>query len=331
MDKNFFTYVKEHKNIVIASLLLLFILSFSLFFMTYNSKDNRTKRYLKNLAEELNDVNSTLTNGVKDLTIDTNNTKEILSTGIESLNEILISVSEVNSESSDVSSLKKNLTNALNSTINLYDNSLIILSNPENVKDNDELNKFNTFKENCILDYSKLVDNNIKISFSDDSLKFIDNFNNYMNTLIKINRDSDFKNSQQKDFIYTLESFNDDITYLNEDLTLAINKIREDKRDFQGIIDDIYNKEDTFNNLKDKLAFLSIPEGCMEIYESLNEYLNTYSAYLNTIKEAVIYEKISSNADDASEQITKNYKNSTSKRNDVLKAYESYENKLKNF
>lgn len=331
MDKNFFTYVKEHKNIVIASLLLLFILSFSLFFMTYNSKDNRTKRYLKNLAEELNDVNSTLTNGVKDLTIDTNNTKDILSTGIENLNKIIISVSEVNSESSDVSSLKENLTNALNSTINLYDNSLIILSNPENVKNNDDLNKFNTFKENCILDYSKLVDNNIKISFSDDSLKFIDNFNNYMNTLIKINRDSEFKNSQQKDFIYTLESFNDDITYLNEDLTLAINKIREDKRDFQGIIDDIYNKEDTFNNLKNKLAFLSIPEGCMEIYESLNEYLNTYSAYLNTIKEAVIYEKTSSDVDDASEKITKNYKNSTSKRNDVLKAYSSYENKLKNF
>ncbi|MGG7059422.1 hypothetical protein ACQPUY_08950 [Clostridium nigeriense] len=331
MDKNFFTYVKEHKNIVIASLLLLFILSFSLFFITYNSKDNRTKRYLKNLAEELNDVNSTLTNGVKDLTIDTNNTKDILSTGIENLNKIIISVSEVNSESSDVSSLKENLTNALNSTINLYDNSLIILSNPENVKNNDDLNKFNTFKENCILDYSKLVDNNIKISFSDDSLKFIDNFNNYMNTLIKINRDSEFKNSQQKDFIYTLESFNDDITYLNEDLTLAINKIREDKRDFQGIIDDIYNKEDTFNNLKNKLAFLSIPEGCMEIYESLNEYLNTYSAYLNTIKEAVIYEKTSSDVDDASEKITKNYKNSTSKRNDVLKAYSSYENKLKNF
>jgi len=331
MDKNFFTYVKEHKNIVIASLLLLFILSFSLFFMTYNSKDNRTKRYLKNLAEELNDVNLTLTNGVKDLTIDTNNTKDILSTGIENLNKILISVSEVNSESSDVSSLKENLTNALNSTINFYDNSFIILSNPENVKNNDDLNKFNTFKENCILDYSKLVDNNIKISFSDDSLKFIDNFNNYMNTLIKINRDSEFKNSQQKDFIYTLESFNDNITYLNEDLTLAINKIREDKRDFQGIIDDIYNKEDTFNNLKDKLAFLSIPEGCMEIYESLNEYLNTYSAYLNTIKEAVIYEKTSSDVDDASEKITKNYKNSTSKRNDVLKAYASYENKFKNF
>lgn len=331
MDKKFFTYVKEHKNIIIVSLILLFILSFSLFFITYNSKDNKTKRYLKNMAGELNDINSNLTRGVKDLTIDTNKSKEILSTGVEELNKILISVSEVNSESPDILSLKENLTNALNSTINLYDNSLIILSEPQNVKNNEDLNKFNTFKENCILDYSKLEANNIEINFSDESLKFIDNFSNYMNTLIKINRDSEFKNKQQRDFVYSLENFNDDIAYLNEDLTLAINKVREDKRDFQGIIDDIYIKEETYNNLKEKTAFLSIPEGCMEIYDSLNEYLNTYSAYLNTIKEAVIYEKTSSDTDNVSEEITKNYKNSTSKRNDALKAYTSYENKLKNF
>lgn len=331
MYKKFFTYVKEHKNIIITSLTLLFILSFSLFFIEYNSKDNRTKRYLKNLSGELNDVNSTLTNGVKDLTIDTNKTKEILSTGIKELNKILISVTEVNSESANISVLKENLINALNSTITLYDSGLIILSNSNNVKNNEDLNKFNTFKENCKLDYLELEDNNIKINFSDESLKFFDNFSNYMNTLIKINRDSEFTSKQQKDFMYTLESFNDDISYLNEDLTLAINKVREDKRDFQGIIDDIYNKEETFNNLKQKVTFLSIPEGCMEIYESLNEYLNTYSIYLNTIKEAVIYEKTSSNIDEVSDQINKNYKNSTSKRNDVLKAYDSYENKIKNF
>jgi uncharacterized protein YutE (UPF0331/DUF86 family) len=328
MDKNFFTYVKDHKNTIIISLTLLFILSFSLFFMTYNSKDNRTKRYLKNLTGELNDINSNLTNGVKDLTIDTNKTKEILSKGIEDLNNLLTSVAEVDSTSSDISSFKDNLTNALNSTINLYDSSLLILSNPENIKNNEELNKFNTFKETCILDYSKLEANNIKINFSDESISFFDNFSNYMNTLIKINRDSEFKNKQQKDFIYTLESFNDDIAYLNEDLTLAINKVRKDNRDLQGIIDDIYTKEETFNNLKEKTSFLSIPEGCMEIYESLNEYLNTYSAYLNSIKEAVIYEKTSTNIDESSEQINKNYKNSDSKRNDVLKAYTSYENKF---
>lgn len=331
MDKNFFTYVKAHKNTIIISLTLLFILSFSLFFMTYNSKDNRTKRYLKNLTGELNDINSNLTDGVKDLTIDTNKTKEILSTGIEDLNNLIISVAEVDSTSSDTSSFKDNLTNALNSTINLYDNSLIILSNPENIKNNEEINKFNTLKENCILDYSKLEANNIKINFSNESIKFFDNFSNYMNTLIKINRDSVFKNKQQKDFMYTLESFNNDIIYLNEDLTLAINKVREDKRDFQGIIDDIYKKEETFNNLKEKTAFLSIPEGCMEIYESLNEYLNTYSAYLNAIKEAVIYEKTSLNLDETSDQINKNYKNSDTKRNDALKSYTSYENKFKNF
>lgn len=331
MNKNPLIYFKEHKSIVIASLTLLFLLLFSLFFLSYNSKENRIKRDLNNLSKDLAEINLTLSSGIKNLTIDTDITKNILSNRLDDLNNILTSVSQVEEVSQDISSTKSNLTTALNSTISLYSSNLLILSNPEAIKTIDDLEQFNTLKETCIINYSQLEHNKININFSDETLIYFNNFSNYMNTLIKINRDSAFKNTQTRNYINTLENYKNDISYLNEDLSIAINKVREDKRDLQVIIDDIYKKEETYNNLKEKVMFISIPEGCIEIYEALNEYLNSYSAYLNSIKEAVIYEKTTTDTDKLSDVINKNYKNSTSKRDDVLETYNNYESKLKKF
>lgn len=331
MNKSPVTYFKEHKSTVIISFTLLFLILFSLFFLTYNSKENRTKRYLKNISKDLNKINSTLPNAVKDLTIDTDESKKLLSSGLEHLNEILVSVSEVEDVSTEVSLTKDKLNTALNSTISLYDFSLSTLYNPENIKNVDDLDKFNTLKNSCIMNYSELTSSNIIINFSEETVKYLDNFSNYMNALIKINRYSEFKDKQTRDFIYILESYKNDISYLNEDLSIAINKVREDKRDLQVIIDDIYKKEEVYNNIKQKITSISIPDGCIEIYEALNEYLNSYSAYLMSIKEATIYEKTTETSDKLSDEIVKNYKNSTSKRNDALSAYDNYENKLKKF
>ena len=331
MNKNPLTYFKEHKNILIISCTLFFIISASIFFINYNSKENKIKRYLKNSSKELNEINLTLSHGIKDLTIDTSISKDILSSGIENLNKVLKSISEVEEVSKDISLTKFNLTTAINSTISLFDFSLSTLSNPENIRSIDDLNKFNTLKEDCLVSYSNLRPNKIYVDFSQETMKYFNNFSSYINTLIKINRDSEFKNTQTRDFINTLQGYKNDISYLNEDLSIAINKVREDKRDLKVIIDDIYKKEDIYNNLKESINFISIPEGCMDIYESFNEYLNSYSAYLLSIKEAVIYEKTAKNIKEVSNEIESKYKNSNSKRTDALSAYSVYENKLIKF
>ncbi len=331
MDENPLSSFKEHKNILIISFILLFLVLVSLFIINYNSKENKIKRYLKSTSKELNEITLTLTDGIKDLTIDTAITKDILSKGIENLNKLLQNISEVEEISSNISVTKSNLTTAVNSTISLFDYSLETLSYPENIKSVDDLNKFDFLREDCITNYSNLAPNKIYVNFSKETLTFLNNFSSYMNTLIKINRDSQFINSQKRDFINILQGYKKDISYLNEDLSLAINKVREDKRDLKVIIDDLYKKEEIYNNFKDKITLISIPEGCMDIYESLNEYLNSYSAYLLSIKDAVIYEKTAKNLDSVSNEIDSKYKNSNSKREDALSAYSVYENKLIKF
>ena len=331
MNKNPLDYLKDSKSILIITFSLLFLILFSLFFIEYNSKESRIKRDLKDISNKLNEVNLNLSDAIKDLTIDTDISKNVLSTGIEDLNNLLILVSETEEPSSDISLTKSNLKIAIESTISLYNYTLSILSDPKTINSIDVLDKFNLLKESSIVSYSELQHNKIDVVFSEESLKYFDNFYNYINTLIKINRDSEFKNTQTRDFINSLQKYKNDIGYLNEDLSIAINKVKEDKRDLQVIIDDIYKKEEIYNTIKENISFISVPEGCMEIYNYFNEYLNAYHAYLMSIKEAVIYEKTAANSGELSDEINKNYKNSNSKRNDALTAYSTYENKLKEF
>lgn len=328
MKEKLSTLFKDYKNLTVFIISLLLLLSLSTFFIIYNSDSNRAKRTLRNIGNELNDVNKNLESGIKDFTIDTTKSYDLLVSGSNKLKELLNSTSQIEDIDAEISSMKNDLNNAISSTISLYDNCINILSNPKDVQSSTDLDNFSVFKENCLKDYSILAQNKIDIDFSNNTLQFFDNTYNYLNTIIKINRDSEFQNTQQREFFLQLDSFNSEFNSLNEDLMPAINKIREDKRDLQAIIDDLYSKEKSYENLKSKIVSMSIPDGCMDIYDALDEYLNMYYIYLKSIKEAAIYEKTCSDIDKFSKEINKNYKNASSKRDDVINAYSNYKNIL---
>ena len=328
MKEKFNNLIKDHKILIASTISALLILSFLTFLLIYNSESNRTKRSLKHISAELNKINISLEDGIKDMTIDTTKSYDLLVSGSDKLKGLLSSISEIENTNAEVSSMKNDLNNVINSTIDLYDNCIYILSNPKDIKSSSDLDNFNVLKENCIKDYSILSESKINIDFPPNTLQFFNNAYNYINTIIKVNRDADFQNKKQREFFLQLESFNSIIDVLNEDLMPAINKIREDKRDLQVIIEDLYKKEESYKDLKGKVVSLSIPDGCMNIYHSLDEYLNMYYIYLKSIKEAVIYEKTCSDLDKFAKEIDKNYKNSSSKRDDVLNTYSSYKNSI---
>jgi hypothetical protein len=221
--------------------------------------------------------------------------------------------------------LKIALTNAITSNIYLYDNLNYLISNVNEINTTYDLNKFIALKDNCIINYHNLINNyNLKFNFIDDVDSLFQEYYYYLNETIKTNRDAAFREKQNQGFLMKLESLNKNISYLNEDLLPAIDKIREENRDLLAIIDDIYKKEEVFNNMKTELYSISIPEGYDKIYSSLQEYLNIYEAYLKAIKSSAIYEKTCSDLDKYSKEINKNYKNSSSKRKDVLDAYSNY-------
>lgn len=331
MNKGPLNYFKSKKNIIIFTFILLFlVLSISLF-LHYNSKENRSKRYIQNICNDITTINLSINDGKKDLTIDTEKSKELLSNGISDLNNLLTLTSNIDEISTEASVPKETLENAINSTITLYNYILETLNNTQSINNTESIEKLNVFLETCKLNYSELESNDVSLYFPSTTLEYFSSFSSYINTLIKLNRDSSFKNSQISNFINKLDKYNEDISFLNEDLSIAINKIREDGRDLTVIVDDIYKKEETFNKIKEDVNYISIPDGCMEIYDSFLEYLNSYSPYLNSIKESVIYEKTIDNYSDFSKEIEKNYEDSNKKREFILDCYNNYQEKIQQF
>ena len=60
MNKSIFTYFKENKIIFLSIIVLLFLTISSFIFMNYNSKENKTKRHLNNIAKTLNEFEENL-------------------------------------------------------------------------------------------------------------------------------------------------------------------------------------------------------------------------------------------------------------------------------
>ena len=321
--------MKKNTFIFYTTLISLIIVSITSFFIYYNLNKNSPFRNLKSISLNINKINEDLASLVKDYTIDTNKTKKYLNESIQSLNTMSNSLSTLDIDSKNIP-IKTKLTLSIDSTINLYDKCLSILSDPENIIDSSIVTSVSDLKNECSSTYSSLKENNIDISFNKDTDLFFENFIYYINTIIKINGDLNFKNTQSREFIYKLQSLSKTLDVLNEDLFIAIDKIREDNRDLNVIIDDIYSKEKTYDDIKLSIYSISIPEGNSDIYDSLLEYSNAYKIYLNSIKEAVIYEKSLNNNQLNSNEIMKIYKDSKDKRQYSLDCYDNFKNKLKN-
>ena len=321
--------MKKNTFIFYTTLISLIIVSITSFFIYYNLNKNSSFRNLKSISLNINKINDDLSSLVKDYTIDTNKTKKYLNESIQSLNTMSNSLSTLDIDSKNIP-IKTKLTLSIDSTINLYDKCLSILSDPENIIDSSIVTSVSDLKNECSSTYSSLKENNIDISFNKDTDLFFENFIYYINTILKINGDLNFKNTQSREFIYKLQSLSRTLDVLNEDLFIAIDKIREDNRDLNVIIDDIYSKEKTYDDIKISIYSLSIPEGNSDIYDSLLEYSNAYKIYLNSIKESVILEKSLSSKDLTSKYIDKLYKDSKDKRQYSLDCYDTFKNKLKN-
>lgn len=313
---------------------ILYIFIFILFFgglKYFYGDEYRNKKTFNSTFSNINSINNSLYDSIDNNVIDTEKASSLVEKGLSELNIIKEKLTTIDDNLLKNPNIKQDLNTSIEDTILLYDYLFNSLSSPKDIINNENLDSFYKLVENCTLSYEKVsFHSNKKIEFSKESIVFLNNYYDYLNSLIKTNRDSDFLSKQNREFIIKLESFKTSMEDLNKDFSLAINKVREDKRDLSVIIDDIYLKEDSFEGLKDNIFALSIPDGYLDTYNSLFDYINYYEIYIATIKNAVIYEKTCSDIEKYSNEISKNYKNAYSKRDDVLASYEDFILTIKN-
>ena len=313
---------------------ILYIFIFILFLgglKYFYGASSTNKKTLNSTFSHINSINDSLYSSINNNSIDIEKASSLITKGLLELNTLKAELITIDDSSLKNPNIKKYLDISIEDTILLYNYLSNSLSSPKDIISNENLDYFYSLVENCNLSYEKASSNNNKeIKFSNKSIIFLNSYYDYLNNLIKTNRDTIFSSKQNREFIIKLEDFKTSMDSLNKDFSLAINKVREDKRDLSVVIEDIYLKEDLFEGLKEKTFALSIPDGYLTTYNYLFDYINYYEIYIATIKNAVIYERTCSDIEEYSKEISKNYENAYSKRDDVLSAYEDFILAIKN-
>lgn len=322
--------IKGNKNFIIVLLSTTIPTLILILFMLSNINSNENNKSFNSIANEVNKINSSLEFCANNLTSNIDKCKKTLTNNITNLKEIQSKLDAIEPNSKEDQSKKQTLQNTLSDTISLYDICIYVINNPNETNFSEKLNELHSLKEKCIENYKVLTEKNIPIAFSDSALLFFDNTFNYINSIIKVNREMEIKNSQQRDFLLSLSSFSSTLDNLTENLTPAIEKIREDGRSIQSILDDLSIKRDNLTTLKSNLYSLSVPDGFIEIYDSLSHVIKIYDIYLASITDAVIYEKVCPDKIKYEDEVKKNYKNASSKYDDVLNSYSNFKQLINN-
>lgn len=274
------------------------------------------------IGKELNTINNNIVKKIDNNFDDTDSLKIVFTEGLLSLNKLLEVIDKHYNENPDYKNL---IVTSIHSNIYFYDACIETLNNRANLNSSYDLDKFSSLKDSSINNYKNLLNVfDLDFDFPDNMNNVFDDYYITLNSLIKENRDKEFKERQKKEFIRHMESLNKSLPSMHEDLMPAILRIREEDRSLSVILEDIKIKEESFSKLKSNIVSLSVPDGYINYYSLFSEYLNLYEIYLSNIKASVIFEYSLDDYNENSKSIEKHYKNASSKRNDVIISYNSY-------
>lgn len=292
-------------------------------------KDSAIDEEFTPYLQKFYSINLSLKDCTNGLTIDTKNSISILNNSISELSQLQNDITSLIIVNNEYPDLIPKLVTSIDYTKTLYNYCIDVLSYSINLTNTEITSQILLLKEDCIKSYEDLSPYGVIFTFPDDSLLFFDNLIGYLNSLDKLNKETIIKTSQYNDFINNLNTAITNFSPLLENLKPAIEKIREDNRSLDVILEDISSKESKFADIKSDFSYSSIPENCVSYYNSLNSTFKLYSTYLNTLKIAVIYEKSSSGYENNKKNIDKNYSNAYSKLEDVKTSLDTLENSIK--
>lgn len=113
---------------------------------------------------------------------------------------------------------------------------------------------------------------------------------NYMNQILKLNRDSDINQSQFTNFKTSLDFLFTQFEPLNEDLFEILKLVKEEDRTIAPILDTINSNIENFNLLNTDLHCISVPHGYEEYFLSLQNVFDKYNTYINIMRNYIISE-----------------------------------------
>lgn len=197
--------------------------------------------------------------------------------------------------------LKKNieLHIKLNSLFETPNNDILSSKNKEAIQLKNDIN----------LIFKQCNDLKLPVSLGKDSnaLSYISL--NYINEIIKLNRDKDITNNQSATYIAQIDNIYNEFSLLNENLFLIIDTMKKENRSLSTVLDDINKKITTFNTLKSELYSLSVPIDLINSFNSLKIVFDNYETYINSLRNYVLHELNNSSDSSLFNTSKNNYEN----------------------
>lgn len=290
---------------------------------------NSNLRDLNKYGNEIATCNESLKDALDSTGINLNETENILSTKLITLNEIKDNIFSLDVVEGKLNS-KSKLLETLDYNISIYELCLSLIRNP---KDKDIVNTYNSYYTSyslCINNYNNLSLLGIKTKFPEDATNFFEASFNYFNILIKINRESDIRTSQNKAYVTSIKDCIALFDDIDEDLQPALSNIRAEKRSLDLLLTDIKIKKSKLNEIKNKSYSITIPDKGNDCYNLLVNTINYYDLYITALEHSIVVEKSSSTIEN-NKTIQENYNNSFSKYTDFIKSLKDLNAELDNF
>ncbi|MCQ2969827.1 MAG: hypothetical protein MJ191_06940 [Clostridium sp.] len=326
-------YFKKNFNFIICLITSIIVTSTCVILLNINtnlkgtSTSNNISTYAL-IANNLNSVNSSLNNCIADTSLNIDSASYLLKSGIAEINNCITSLN--NLSSNDNIKLSTKLLKALDNTYDLYTYYLNYISTYEDSSLDELITNLDTLKSKCVDSYSTLYDEGISLDYNDSLENFSYAFVSHYSKLNQIKIQGEIKNAQYTEFITKLSDISDNFFKLLENLKPAIERIHEENRNFDVLLNDLNEKEDSFNSLKKDLCSISIPEGSLNYYNNLNDIFSLYSSYLDSIRTAIIYELSSSGYKENKKVIDKNYNSAYEKYNNLSTRIQQFLSLLEN-
>lgn len=326
-------YFKKNFNFIICLTISIIITSTCVILLNISSniKSTTASSNLSTyalIANNINSINSSLNNCIADTSLNTDAASSLLKNGLADLDNCKTSLASLSSNGN--SQISSDLLQALDDTYDLYTYCLNYISTYEDSSLDELAANLDALKSNCIASYSKLSDEGISLNYSSSLENFLYAFVSHYSKLNQSKIESELKNAQNAEFITKLSAISNNFFGLLEDLKPAVDRIREENRSYDTLLDDLNDKENSFNSLKKDLNSVSIPEGYLNYYNNLNDIFSLYSSYLNSIRTAIIYERSSSGYEENKTVIDKNYDNAYEKYNNILENIQQFLSLLEN-
>lgn len=313
----------KKKLLTISTILFaLFLIAMTIFNLYTLNSYYKYKKQLINYIGSINKINSIIAENANGQAFD-----------LRKLSNALASISQLEIEATNFNADQKYSSTFLNLSKGIHYNKLFvsqlisILKNPSSSDVNTSLNNLAIYSAYCNHYYSSIKSTNKSFSLPSNTAALITRTKNYINYIYINNKNKEITSVEKSQFNINIQKLLDKFLLFKCNLYYYVQNARKNKMSYSDVIAKTNYIKDKLTALTNELSTLSVPNDCINIFNSFNKVLDDYNAYISSFLDAVTYE--ASNASNC--DYSNLYKASNSNLNTMDKDLNKFKDNFNSF